>query len=785
MRKLHDRARPLRRWLHRQPLPWLCLALLLTVVGSAGAVLAASIQSQHDASKARQAFASSSVAVASTLQLAVQHELDLVVSASAFVADDPSASNAQFVHWVRSVSAFQRYPELLGLGHSVVVPASKLAAFAAVALRHPAGTLPAGGGFQVLPTGHRSFYCLSVGAASRSMSSSLPAGYDFCAGATGRASIATRDSGMGAYATIKSGKTTALSVLVPVYRGGLVPTTMAARRATFLGWIGMSVVPNILVDQALAGHPRIALTFRYHVGSESVSFHLGKAPPRAQSAMIDLHNGWTVRTFASGSATGILGTSGLLLLAGIALSALLSAFVYVLGTGRGRARRLVGLRTAELRHQALHDGLTGLPNRVLALDRAEQMLARGRRHQTPVAAMYVDVDGFKHVNDTFGHAAGDELLKTLADRLQSVVRDVDTAARLGGDEFIVLVEGSTLDAGPELVAERLIEVLRQPYDMNGEIGRQLSVTASVGIASGSAASADELLANADVALYEAKAAGGDRYTLFQSSMQSAANERLLLQMDLAEALEGDELFLLYQPTFDLRTQRVVGIEALLRWRHPTRGVVSPVDFIPVAEQSGLIIAIGRWVLTTACRQAATWYDRGHRIDMCVNVSGRQLDRDEMLDDVSRALADSRLHPAGLTLEVTETALMRDAEAAARRLMSLKQLGVQIAIDDFGTGYSSLAYLQQFPVDVLKIDRSFISGIDGSEKSAALVHTLVQLGKMLDLETLAEGIEDQAQLEALQREQCDRGQGFLFARPLDAEAAEDFLNAMLASPLAPG
>jgi diguanylate cyclase (GGDEF)-like protein len=644
---------------YRQRLSWFGVALLLALAGVTGAVLAANSESRREATKARQAFAASSIAVASTLQLAIQHELDLFVSASGFVADNPNASNSQFVQWVKSVSAFQRYPELLGLGRIVIVHA-----------------------------GQRPLSCLIAGSTARGSRTPFPGRSDFCAGESGQDLIATRDSGMAAYTTVKRRTGDELVVFAPVYRGGLVPATASARRTAFLGWVGMTLLPRILVDQALAGHTGLALTFHYQVGSASGTFRVGNAPPNAQSATLNLHNGWTVRTFASPSATDVVGNSGLLLLAGISLSALLSGLVYALGTGRDRARRLVGLRTAELRHQALHDGLTGLPNRVLALDRAEQMLARGRRQQTPVAAMYVDVDGFKHVNDTFGHGAGDELLKTLAARLRSVVRDVDTAARLGGDEFIVLVEGSTLDAGPELVAERLLEVLRQPYDMNGEIGRQLSVTASVGIASGSAQSADELLSNADVALYEVKAAGGNGYTLFQSSMQSAADERLVLQMDLAEALERDELFLLYQPTFDLQTERVVAVEALLRWRHPTRGVVSPADFIPIAEESGLIIEIGRWVLTNACLQAATWYDRGHRIDMCVNVSGRQLDRDELIDDVSEALALSGMNPEALTLEVTETALMRDAAAAARRLKSLKQLGVRIAIDDFGTGYNS-------------------------------------------------------------------------------------------------
>jgi EAL domain-containing protein (putative c-di-GMP-specific phosphodiesterase class I) len=259
-------------------------------------------------------------------------------------------------------------------------------------------------------------------------------------------------------------------------------------------------------------------------------------------------------------------------------------------------------------------------------------------------------------------------------------------------------------------------------------------------------------------------------------MQTVSRDRLTVEMDLTEAIEQHQLFLLYQPTFDLRSKSVAGVEALIRWRHPTRGVVSPVEFIPIAEDTGLIVPIGRWVLNEACRQASTWHRHGHRIGIAVNISARQLDSEELVEEVRHALQESDLDPAALTLEVTETALMRDADATATRLRQLKTLGVRIAIDDFGTGYSSLAYLRQFPADTLKIDRSFICGIATSKESAVLVHTLIKLGNDLGMQTLAEGIEDQAQLEVLRRERCDQAQGFLFSRPLDTNAVENFLDA---------
>jgi diguanylate cyclase (GGDEF)-like protein len=403
------------------------------------------------------------------------------------------------------------------------------------------------------------------------------------------------------------------------------------------------------------------------------------------------------------------------------------------------------------------------------------MLARARRSRTPVAALYVDIDGFKHINDSFGHATGDELLSVVAARLSGIVREADTVGRLGGDEFVVLLEDHTLDAGPELVAERMCQVLGQPIDLQGTKGRTVSVTASIGIALGQRDSADDLLRDADFALYEAKGAGKNRWVMFESRMQTAAQDLLELEMDLKEALDAGQFFLLYQPTFDLQSETIKGIEALIRWRHPVRGVIPPDAFIPLAEETGLIVPIGRWVLRTACQQAAAWHRHGRPLGMAINVSARQLDQPSLVQDVADTLASTGLEPAALTLEITETTLMRDAEAAARRCHALKALGVRLAVDDFGTGYSSLAYLRQFPVDALKIDRSFISGIAASGDSKALIHTLVQLGKTLGLETLGEGIEERAQLRELQREKCDSGQGFLFARPLEVDAIEELLG----------
>jgi diguanylate cyclase (GGDEF)-like protein len=443
-------------------------------------------------------------------------------------------------------------------------------------------------------------------------------------------------------------------------------------------------------------------------------------------------------------------------------------------TERARTEEELARRQEELAFMATHDQLTGLPNRTLILDRAVQLLGRARRRKSPVAALLVNLDNFKSINDTLGHGAGDELLQAIAARLDGIVRDTDALGRLGGDEFVVLAEELSLEAGAELIAERLQQALKEPFSLNSSAGSKLAVTASIGIASGPRSSPEDLLRDADIAMHRAKWEGKDRYLVFESGMQDLLQSRMKLGMDLRSALERDEFFLVYQPTFNLSGMAPTGLEALIRWKHPVRGVVQPNDFVPLLEETGLITDVGRWVLEQACAQGAAWRASGHPIGMAVNVSARQLDSDQFIADVRDALAHSGLDADALTLEITETALMANTEDTARRLRAIKALGVRIAIDDFGTGYSSLAHLQRFPVDALKIDRSFISQLAVNPEGETIIRTLVQLGKALSLETLAEGIEREQELLLLQSEQCDSGQGFLFARPMELGAADAFL-----------
>jgi diguanylate cyclase (GGDEF)-like protein len=763
---------------------WAAIALVLVLVGTVAAVLGARAVARSDAGKGRLAFHLSSAEIASTLKLAIQHEEDLVISASAFVTGNPNASAAAFDRWAESVHAMQRYPELQNIGLVMLVPASRVPAFEA-RMAHdplrplgPSSTVPPGS-FQILPQGNRPYYCFAVAGLARSAKTYLPSGLDYCAFAPQL--LATRNTGEASYAPFLAGRTRMLGVETPVYRGGVTPPTQAARRRAFWGWLGVLLIPNIVVERALEGHPNMAVVFRYSSSSSHVAFTSGRVPAGGQSSTIDLHNGWTVQTFGANVAGGVFANRDALalLIGGILLSAVMSLLLLVLATGRGRALALVVEKTRELSHQALHDTLTGLPNRALVLDRAEQTLARSARQPgTMAGALFIDIDGFKHVNDNLGHAAGDQLLKIVGERLQSTVRDQDTVGRLGGDEFVVLVESTAGEATLDLLADRLTEVLREPVEL--EDGRKIfSVTASIGVAVGHYATPDELLRDADLALYAAKAAGKDRYALFDASLYEGVEGRLELESDLSAAAEADQFFLLYQPIFHLPSKRIVGAEALIRWRHPTRGVVTPDSFIPLAEETGLIAPIGRWVLSEACRRAAAWVADGFSIGISVNVSAYQLGRNGFAEDVRRALLESGLDPSLLTLEVTETTLMRDVAAACERLHEIKALGVRVAIDDFGTGYASLSHLQRMPVDILKIDRSFVAALHDGAQSRELLQAIVGVGQALSLAVVAEGIEDRSQMATLEDMGCELAQGFLMGKPSPPEMLEKMLGSQSA------
>jgi diguanylate cyclase (GGDEF)-like protein/PAS domain S-box-containing protein len=428
----------------------------------------------------------------------------------------------------------------------------------------------------------------------------------------------------------------------------------------------------------------------------------------------------------------------------------------------------------ELRRQAFHDSLTGLANRALFADRLEHALARTHRFGQSIAVLFIDLDDFKTVNDSLGHGEGDHLLIAVAERLVGAVRAGDTIARMGGDEFAVLIEDPVEAEAPLAVAQRLLAALEAPFERDA---KELFVHASVGVATSTSRSqtADELLRDADVSMYMAKSNGKNRVELFVPSMHEAALARFALKADLERAVERGEFALVYQPIMHLATGEVAGVEALLRWHHPRRGLVGPTEFIPVAEETGLIIRLGRWVLEQACSQARAWDEETSTpLSMSVNVSARQVQAPGFVDEVAQVLATTGLAPARLTLELTESVLMQDVEQTASTLDALKGLGVRLAIDDFGTGYSSLTYLDRFPIDELKIDRSFVATMTTGPDQSALVRSILRLGETLHLDTVAEGIEQADQLAELKTLGAGLGQGYYFAEPLTPDALSAFL-----------
>jgi diguanylate cyclase (GGDEF)-like protein len=431
----------------------------------------------------------------------------------------------------------------------------------------------------------------------------------------------------------------------------------------------------------------------------------------------------------------------------------------------------------QLLHNAFHDGLTGLANRALFVDHVKLALGRAERHTTyRFAVLFLDLDRFKVVNDSLGHMTGDQLLVGVARRLEATMRPGDTVSRLGGDEFTVLLDDLN-DAGEaEAVAERLQRELALAFNLGSH---EVFTTVSIGIALSSPDyhRPEDILRDADTAMYRAKQLGKARYEMFDQEMHARAVDRLGLERDMRRAVERRELFLQFQPIVSLATGSLRGFEALVRWRHPERGVIPPTKFIPIAEETGMIIPIGKWVLGEACRQMSRW-QKLSQIDgplpMSVNLSGRQFLQPDLLEQVEEVLRETGLDPRSLKLEITETVVMENIEMATHTLEQLRALGVELSIDDFGTGYSSLSYLQRFPVSTLKIDRSFISRMTESDGTAEIVRTITKLAQNLGMDVVAEGVETEGQRAQLSAFECEFGQGYYFARPMDSEAAEAFL-----------
>ncbi len=446
-------------------------------------------------------------------------------------------------------------------------------------------------------------------------------------------------------------------------------------------------------------------------------------------------------------------------------------------TERKLAEEIERQHEEKIEHLAYHDALTALPNRTLFLDRLGQVLAQGNRESSQAAILFTDLDRFKTINDTLGHAVGDELLRHVATRLREVLREVDTVARFGGDEFVILLPKVQLARDAAQVAAKAVAILSVPFSVHGH---ELHLTTSIGISlyPKDGMDAETLLKHADTALYQAKNRGRNQYQFFDSRMNAQAHERLLLENSLRKALERDELLLHYQPQIELHTGRVTGIEALVRWNHPERGMIMPYEFIPIAEETGMISQIAEWCLNKACKQLGDWQRKGlkgSQIRVAVNLSARQLQQAGLPELVKSILKNTGLDPGFLELEITESTLMADPDSAIRILSRLHEMGIHISVDDFGTGYSSLAYLKRLPIDRIKIDQSFVRDVPGDPNDVAIVQAILAIAQKLNLKVLAEGVETPEQKDFLLQHACDEAQGYYFRPPLSVDDCADFLD----------
>ncbi len=760
----------------------------MLVLGSAASVLGALQWRSYVTGQQRRQVTTTVATTTASLTGAVQRDEDLVEALGGLVATGAPVTNPELQQLFASVPATAD-AGVIGMGYIVRVPAAQLDQFQSqLRADPPLGIRPrvelasADGGrpFACLvrdavasPAGAR--YLSDAGMAQELQS--LASQHDYCQGSsaailaraatTGRLMVADLHPGLQRNLDLPVANEL-FDLVLPVYRPGVPLHNATQRTAALLGWVDglYSSVP--ILQPVMAGTTDLAVKLSYVEGRRPVLVAAAggqRSGAWTHTVVLVAGEPWqaTISVVPSVASATVQGIG---VLADLLAIVLLVAFIISLFRSRQKAFASMERTNAELEHRALHDPLTGLPNRELIVQHARRMLA----DQNGAAAVMVDLDGFAGVNDTYGHRVGDEVLRAVARRLEDETGTDGLLGRIGGDEFVVL-DGSR---SPGTLAERLLDRLAAPFELPGVPG-ELRLSASVGVATSEGGDAEGLLRDAHIALNQAKRAGRHRFATFEPTMHAAASEKLAMTSELRAALDHDQFFLLYQPVFRLADSRPIAVEALLRWRHPVRGVVPPLDFIPLLEETGLIAEVGREVLRQACEQASEWGRRGLPILVSVNVSAIQLESEQFCSDVAAILRRSGIDPSRLVIEITESALMRDAPNAVDRLADLKALGVRLAIDDFGTGYSSLAYLRQFPVDIVKIDRSFISAMTGSATGLALVRAMLELGRALGLQTVAEGIEQAAELKVLTAEQCRLGQGYLLARPLEASQVELFFD----------
>lgn len=757
-------------------------------------------------------FRASARVAASALHATLQRDGDLTATATVLIRTTPNLTTAQFSNWFSLLHSGGHFSGAFGLTYIEKVGTAGLSTFEAQTKANPPFGMAASGSSAIYPAQSRTPYCLTRAGAVQlsstlhlSMAELSPllaladSNLDYCglpigtllrkASASNEPTATTLASLVATVAGRTGMPQVPQSLIAKLRDAGLIATmtpvygtAMKASAATAVGWVLAVYQASKIVDPVLASHHGLAATLSYkNPGAPWLTlFRTGvMAGGMTETFQLRTPGLWSVTLSAPWSTTGLSSTGQgvAVLVGGLLLFLLLFLLVRVLLRSHTRVLELVDERTAQLHHLALHDALTDLPNRTLIFERVEQMLARARRDMTDIGVLFVDLDQFKDVNDTFGHAAGDQMLREAARRFRTVVRETDTIGRFGGDEFVVLVEDGVGVSNPEMVAARLLRALEVPFTLGDGEQTVTLQGATIGIATGLRDSAEALLGDADIALYNARTVSHKAFEVFRPEMRVATERRVELEAQLRDALANGQFDVVYQPIFNLEDGRPLGAEALLRWNHPTKGQIGPADFIPILESTGMILDVGAFVLGHACTRLRRWRELSPSFYVSVNVSGRQFEHLPFTDTVSSCLDSHQVPPEALMLEITETTVMRDFQFAARRLHALRSTGVRLFIDDFGTGYCSLAYLQEFQVDALKIDRSFVSRMDLSPRGASIVRTIIQLGKDLQLHTIAEGIESEKQLDRLREDGCDAGQGFLLGMPAPAEAMDPLLAAV--------
>ena len=800
-----DRRPSLRdKHLRLSPAEWRLVVVFVMLAGLGVSAVSSWAWYAYTSSQGRQASASSLGNVKSILGTSLDRDTDLLTTVNADVTTNSELTNASLVAILSELNLAQHYPGSVAFTYVENVSRAGLARFDTATKRDPPLGVATGKALPLPSRNGRAGYCLTRLVAIELLpgegllknlllswiSPYLSANFNFCAtpfenlfDTSARTGIPSASSLVGLVRARLPGMPAIPPVLLsfvahfpifieisPVYPGGRVPLTVRARTRDLTGWTLGVFDANEILNPALANEHGVSLTLTYtgKEGEPTVLAHAGQplAGAVVQKLTFPADPGWAIEVAVSTPSGGPSpALQALAVFFGtLAVTLLLVGLLSLLVRSRRSALELVEQRTAELRHQALHDSLTGLPNRSFINEKAHQLLGRAHNEGMRFAVFFIDLDDFKKVNDTLGHNTGDELLRAVAGRLSASVRDCDTVGRLGGDEFVVLAE--VPDEGLDVLAERLLAVLREPFTL-GSAKTEFLTSASIGIAAGLYDSPEELLRDADTAMYRAKSMGKNCHMFFRREMHEALRNQLTMDRELSDAFASQQFFLAYQPIVDLATGLPNGFEALLRWRHPRRGLVSAADFIPSLESSNLIVDVGRFVLMEACYQAKSWSALGPAVGVSVNVGARQLHYEVFVDHVREALETATLDPGYLTLEVTESMLMIEPKTTARHLSALSDLGVHISIDDFGTGYASISYLREFPVDILKIDQSFVSRLLISADTN-LLDALVQFGNSLGLVTVAEGIEEMSQLKHLKHQGCDWGQGFLFSKPLPPE-----------------